>query len=883
MERGGLLKTKLYLPQSRGRMVERPRLTARLQEGLARKLTLISAPPGFGKSTVINAWRATPAGRSFPLAWLSLDEADNDPARFWFYVIAALGELQPGVGQEALALLQGARSAPITAMLQMLINDLIEFESDFALVLDDYHFIETAAIHEGVAFLLDRMGPQMHLVLTTRADPPLPLSRLRARDEVVEIRVKDLRFTAEESAQFLHEVQGLELNGADLEALTARTEGWVTGLQLAALSLKATEDRTSFMAAMTGNHRYIVDYLMEEVLQQQPEETQRFLLLTSVLPRLSGPLCDAVTGEVGSQALLERLEQSNLFTVALDSERRWFRYHQLLSTVMRGRLLQSEPEALAALCGRASAWFEAEGLLEDAIRMALEGRQFERAADLLAQLVDEFWRRGETETLRAFLKELPPAQLRGRADVALIRTRLALADGDFAIGAEAIGDAEALADVDSGELAAYRSVLARVQNDPSTAIEWAEKALARLPERPVSWGQVAATSLALAQAALGEIDAAKASLSNVERISQSMGDEYFTAVAIGIQAELIELQGQLRYAFDSYQRADRLGRSRTMQNAGMPRVGMGRVLLERYELTAAAALIDEGLRIGLTTSHIDTLFRGFIAQIQLRLLQGDLPGAEATVQQIDQVLPSAQMKQVELLLGAACVQVYLAQGRIDLAEAWERRVEPMLAGLPGATLDPVPLALAQLAVAAGRPAQAIARLASVLERAERLGLVSVRVRGLLLLALAHQAQGEIGKAAQAVKQAVLLGQPEGFIASFLLVGAPLVSHLVQARAAAPAYVDRILGLLGQGALRAAAASGSENAAERAPQPLVEPLSERELELLALLAAGLPNAAIAERLYIAPGTVKRHVHNILGKLEASDRQEAVAKGRALGLI
>lgn len=874
MASGFLLKTKLYIPQSRGMMVDRPRLMARLQEGLARRLTLISAPPGFGKSSVLMAWRATPEGSQSPLAWVSLDEGDNDPVRFWSYVIASLAQMKPGLGEAALGLLQSTRPLPVPSILQLLINDLTEIESEFILVLDDYHFVDAAPIHEGIAFLLEHMPPQMHLVLTTRADPPLPLSRLRARDAMVEIRVKDLRFTPDEAVQFLQQVQGLELTGADVEALTARTEGWVTGLQLAALSLKATEDVSGFMAAISGQHRYIVDYLMEEVLQRQPEEVQRFLLETAVLPRLSGPLCDAVTGEAGSYAILERLEQSNLFTVAIDAEGRWFRYHQLMSAVLLSRLRQTRPEALVQICERASRWFEAEGMVEDAIRMAIEGRQFERAADLLAQVVDGLWRNGQTETIRAFIKAFPTTLARGRADLALIRTRLSLAGGDWAAGNEALRDAEeALQGETSGELLTYRSVLARLQNDLPPAIAHAQAALALLPEHPVSWGPVAAMSLAMAQLLQGDGAAATDSLLRVERLSQAMGDAYFAAVAIYIQGEDVEMHGQLRHAMETYQRVVRIAEARSgfMAGVGMSKVAMGRIRLEWNELDEAEALIEQGLRISLAISHVDTMLRGFVAKLQLRLAQGDLAGADATLIEMDAAL-SAGNKHVELLTNAARAQVDLALGRLGAAEQWGRQVGPAAGDLPLA-FDAVVLTLAELAIAAGRPAEAVTRLGPLLERADRLSLVGVQVRGQVLLALAHQATGDAAKALDALRKAVIAGRGEGYVHGFRVGGAPVALLLAQVRGTAPEYVDRLLGAFGSLAVKAAPAA----------QPLVEPLSEREIELLGLLAAGLPNQAIAEKLYIAPGTVKRHVHNILGKLEASDRVEAVAKARALGLI
>jgi LuxR family maltose regulon positive regulatory protein len=381
-----LLTTKFYIPPTRPELVARPRLIDRLNAGLGqnggftRKLTLISAPAGFGKTTLLSEW----VGHcDQPVAWVSLDEGDNEPVRFLAYFIAALQTIDLSIGETALAVLQSPQPPPFEAILPSLINDIATIPEDFALVLDDYHLIDDQPIHKAMTFFLDHQPPNMHLVIAARSDPFLHLSRLRARGQMTEIRTNDLRFTLQEVATFLNQVMGLGLSGDDVAALESRTEGWIAGLQLAALSMQGQDDTASFIAAFTGDDRFIVDYLVDEVLAQRPKGTQDFLLQTSILDRMTGPLCDAVTGQKNGQAVLEQLEQANLFIVPLDSRRQWYRYHHLFADLLRHRLRATQPEVIPELYLRASAWYEVQGQMEEAIQYALAVKDLERAARLL--------------------------------------------------------------------------------------------------------------------------------------------------------------------------------------------------------------------------------------------------------------------------------------------------------------------------------------------------------------------------------------------------------------------------------------------------------------------------------------------------------------------
>ncbi|HYF81032.1 MAG TPA: hypothetical protein VD973_28295, partial [Symbiobacteriaceae bacterium] len=557
-----LLRTKLFVPRLRPRTVARPRLIARLTEGLQGRLTLLSAPPGFGKTSLVAAWHAGEHGARAPLAWVSLDEGDNDPVRFWTYVAAAAETACPGAGADALRLLQASgRGISLDAVLMALINGLAELPHDIVLALDDCHVIRAELIHEGLAFLVEHLPPQAHLLMISRADPPLPLARLRARGDMLEIRAKDLRFTPGEAAELLAQVQGLAMSSQEMQDLTARTEGWAAGLQLAALSLQGLDDVSGFMADLMGSNRFIADYLAEEVLQRQSADVQRFLLFTSVLDRLSGPLCDAVTERADSQALLEMLESGNIFTAAMDGERRWYRYHSLFADMLRARLLQQFPGEVPALYVRASEWYERQGMLVEAARAALAGGAYDRAARLTESLGDVVMQRGEGETLRALIESLPDEVVRASPGLCVFHARTLLIQMRTDACLERLRDAEAaMSGRDEepaimGRVAALKSFYARTQGDVHESLKLAEAALTLLPADDPGWRILATLSLCTASAQLGRRGAVADGLRQVARLSEAAGDLYQTTLTTCLLAEFYEQQGALRLAWETYRSA----------------------------------------------------------------------------------------------------------------------------------------------------------------------------------------------------------------------------------------------------------------------------------------------------------------------------------------
>ena len=439
-----LIETKLFRPSPRPGRVPRPRLRERLDRGRGAKLTLVSAPAGFGKTTLLVDWLASvdesPEGISLRSAWLALDEGDNDPARFWRYVVAALRTALPGVGEDALALLQDAQSPPVEAALTSLVNEMASVDVDTVLLLDDYHVIDAPAIHEGMVFLLSHLPARLHLVLATRSDPPLPLPRLRARGDLVEVRAADLRFTTEEAGAYLNEVMGLALEPGDVHALEGRTEGWIAALQLAALSMTGREDVSGFIAGFTGDDRYVVDYLVEEVLQRLSAEVQDFLLRTAVLDRMTGSLCNALTGRLDGRSGLESLERDNLFVVPLDDRRHWFRYHHLFADVLRGRLLDERPGLAQELHTMASTWLEEEGDISEAIRHSVLGEDFVRAGELVETVLPAFRRDRREVTLRGWLEALPRQVLLARPVLGNALAGARMSTGEFE-GVEELLDA----------------------------------------------------------------------------------------------------------------------------------------------------------------------------------------------------------------------------------------------------------------------------------------------------------------------------------------------------------------------------------------------------------------------------------------------------------
>jgi LuxR family transcriptional regulator, maltose regulon positive regulatory protein len=899
-----LLTTKLYIPQAHPNLVPRPRLSERLEEGMRRKLTLISAPAGFGKTTLLSEWRMMHSGDEYPVSWISLDEGDSDLARFLSYFVAALQTISEGIGEAALASLRSPQPPPIESVLTALINEVAAIPNDFALVLDDYHLIEAEPIHSAIAFLLEHLPPRMHLVIASRTEPPLPLSRLRARNQLTELRATDLRFTTGETAAFLEGLMGLELSAEDIEALERRTEGWIVGLQLAALSMQSREDTSGFIEAFTGTNRYVLDYLADEVLQMQPEQVQTFLLQTSILDRLTGPLCDAVIGQSNGQAMLEGLEHANLFLVPLDQERRWYRYHHLFSDFLRSRLRRIQPKRVPELHRRAAGWYEEHGAITEAVGHALAAEDFERAARLVEQTRAAMITRDELNTLLGWLKALPDELVRSRPPLCLAYAWVLVLTGQVDAVEARLRDAEFALDAGSaepeerdrvlGETAAARAEVARMRGDMPRAIELSHQALEILPEDTLLLRSVVALNLGSAYWISGDTTAASQASSEATVLSQAAGNIYVTLVALRGLALVKAAQGRLREAAELYRRALRLGPERgyeLLPVMGYVYVGLGELLREWNDLEAASHFLTEGIELCKQGGLVVPLPDGYISLSRVKQAREDTAGAFATVQEAEQLMRRHNISLLVAKLAAHRARLSLAQGDVEAIARWAGESDLGVDDELSFQREFEHTTLARVLIAqdkTGEAQQLLERLLAAAGADERVGSL---IEILALRALALQAASDMGGAVNALARALSLAEPEGYVRVFADEGAPMAALLPKVLEAqkegglAPTspnisrkYVGKLLA-----AIKARTASPTGMSLSATAGSLVEALSERELEVLRLVALGASNREIARKLFISLSTVKTHINNIYRKLEVRTRTQAVARARELKLL
>jgi LuxR family transcriptional regulator, maltose regulon positive regulatory protein len=905
-----LLTTKLFIPPRRSRdsVVDRLRLADRLNATNGQRLTLISAPAGFGKTTLVSEWIPHSA-RCVP--WLSLDPNDNDPARFWKYVIAALQMLQPDLGASALALLDGSQAPPIEAILTLLLNDVAAFPDRFVLVLDDYHLVETPDIHAALTFLLDHLPPQMHLMITSRSDPPLPLARWRARRQLTEIRAADLRFTPAETASFLNQVMGLKLSADEITALEAHTEGWIAGLQLAALSMQGRDDVGGFIRSFTGSHTYIIDYLAEEVLHCQSAEMQSFLLQTSILDRMCGSLCDAVLERTACQATLETLQHNNLFVISLDDERRWYRYHHLFAEVLRGRLRQTHPDLIQDLHRRASAWYEQNGMLSEAVSHALAAQDFDQASRLIEQKSRAMWQRGEVTTLQNWLAALPAGIRRGSPQLCLAQAWGALAVGQFTLVDSSILEAEEamspLAETEAkplrAEVDAIRSALAGYRQDSAKAIELAHQALEHLPEGDHFLRGRLAYNLGWAYLSRGDLPTASQKLREAATFSLKAGDLSTASFALNALGAELEAQGRLREAASCYreviQAVHKDGRPLPVAAAGGAYVRLGGILYEWNQLHEAAQCANQGIELNRPFQMSGVMFIGCVVWANILRARGDLTGAIDSLQNAETVVRSGGIHQATLrMVEAARAQLRLTQRNIADAAQWATAYERELNFPAGGDwpvarqLSPIfdyeCLTLVRVRMAQARWDEAL----SLLTRLQPIVEVGTRKTSLIellaLRALALQTQTTSAESIAALVRALTLAEPEGYVRTFVDEGEAMRLLIAECRlqiekrgSHLTAYVEKLLA-----AFPAARSTPRDPQISHSPSAivnLVEPLSERELEVLRLIADGRSNQEIAAKLVIGLGTVKTHINNIFGKLDVKNRTQAVARARELNLL
>jgi LuxR family maltose regulon positive regulatory protein len=911
-----ILATKLYIPPPRPKIVARPALIEKLNDGLSagHKLTLISAPAGFGKTTLLSEWGA---GCGWPVAWFSLDEGDNDPVRFLTYLVAALQKIQPNVGEGLLHILQSSQPAPIESILTTILNEIATISDNFIIILDDYHLVDAKAIDNTLTFLLEHLPPLMHLVITTREDPNLPLARLRVRGQLTELRTADLRFSPSETAEFLNQVMGLSLTGENIAALEARTEGWVAGLQLAALSMQGHQDVSGFIQAFAGDHRYIVDYLVEEVLKRQPEPIRNFLLQTAILERLNGSLCEAVTGQPGGKARLETLQRGNFFLIALDDRRHWYRYHHLFADVLQLHLLAEQPDQVPALHQRASDWYGQNGSPTDAIRHALAGGDFERAAGLIELAAPAMGRNRQATALLGWLKSLPNELLRARPILSVAYAHLLLDGGQIDGVEERLQDAEwwldatadkparpgtpspAMVVVDDdafrhlpGAIAVARAGLALARGNVADTVKYARRVLDLLPEDDHLNRGGTAGFLGLAAWTSGDLEAAHRAFADGMAHLQKAGNISDVIGGAITLADIRLAQGRPREAKRTYEQALQLAMAQgepVLRGTADIYVGLAELNSEYNDLRAAIQQLQRSKELGEHTGFAQNRYRRCVVMARIRIAQGDLDGALDLLDEAERLYVSAFSPNVRPIQ-ALKTRVWVAQGRLQEALVWAREQGlsadddlSYLREFEHVTLVRVLLARYKIDHSGSSIREASGCLERLLKAAQEGGRVGSVIEILGLQALAHQAEGDIPAALKPLQRALTLAEPEGYIRLFLDEGPPMIQLLREAasRRILPGYTGKLLA-----GFEAAGQSSAGEAPLRihpASQPMIEPLSQRELEILRLFKTELSGPEIARELVIALSTVRTHTKSIFSKLNVNDRRAAVKRAVELGLI
>ena len=910
-----LVETKLFRPHPRGDLVERPRLLELLDLGRRAKLTLISAPAGFGKTTLLTKWLAATDGQQRAVAWLSLEESDSHPARFWTYLVTAAQRAVPEVGHGALALLQSAQPS-LDTVLATLVNELSTVPTELDLVLDDYHLVADPDLQSGVAFLVEHLPPQVHLIISTRVDPALPLARLRARGDLVEVRAADLRFTLTEASAYLNDIAALELTADDIAVLDARTEGWVAALQLAALSLRGREDITAFISAFAGDDRYIVDYLVEEVLSRQPAQVRDFLLKTSILDRLSGPLCDAVTGNTDGQGMLEHLDRANLFLVALDGTRRWYRYHHLFGEVLTTHLDERRGHEVADLHRRASRWYDEAGEPVPAVRHAVAAGDIERAADLAERAIPVLQRDRQEATIAAWVTRIPDEVVQKRPVLALGFIAALMTSGQFTGVEKRLDDLEQLLQATTGldgstggpppgmvvldraewdrlpgAVELYRSATALLDGDPAATITHADLAIAKATEDDHVTRAGAAAVAGLSRWAGGELEEAHRAYSicvDGLRRAGHISDVLGCSITL---ADIRITQGRLSDALRTYQDALRLAGENsapvTRGTADM-HVGISGIARERNDLGAAEHHLALAHALGDAGGLPQNPYRTRVAQARLLAARGQEAQAVKVLDQAEQVYFGDFAPNVRPI-AALRARVQLAAGDLASATSWAATHD--LAADDDLTylreFEHITLAMVLLAQhraglrssTAHEATQLLFRLLAAAKAGRRVGnVIDISVQ----LALAHQAEGDQSLATALLGSALALGAPEHHIRVFLDAGPDLISLLYEVDPSTPGG-RHARAVLAAHAAQERSDEVDQSAAVIAPQQLAHPLSDRELDVLRFLRSDLSGPAIARELSVSVNTVRTHTHHIYAKLGVSSRREAVREAARLGLL
>src|SRR5215217_7002 len=890
-----LASTKLRPSQPRPKLVARPRLVESLTREPGRRLTLLSAPAGFGKTTLLNKWVKDSVGGESCVAWLSLDEGDNDPTRFLSYLVAAIRRtVEEGFGEGVLAALRSPQPPRLEALTAALINEFADLPGEVSLILDDYHLIDSEAVHGIVSFLLERLPPDMHLVISGRTDPPLQISRLRARGQMAELGAAELAFTEIEAGAFLRGVMGLELSEQDIATLEERTEGWIAGLQLAGLSMRGRKDPSGFVESFSGSHRDVLDFLAEEVLGRQPPHVREFLLATSILDDLTGPLCDDLTGHSDGQTMLERLERENLFLFALDDERRWYRYHNLFADFLRGRLRRESPGRMGELHLRASGWYEGNGLVAEAIEHALSAPDHDLAAQLIEEGVEGAVERGEGTTALRWLEALPTETKHLRSRLFVEHAVALVITGRPDDAEPLLKEAERAAETTGEEgrfllgfASAVRSWRARLRGDAPEAVELARRALSLLPKGEAPHRNYATVRLGDALRAVGDLAAAGEAYAEAAEIGQSAGHIYGRLAGMVMHARVRAEQGRLREADEAFRRTLRLLTEEGFElspAAGVVHIGMADLRYERGDLDGAERELKRGVELAERTGDVSTLVWAYVTLSRTRRARGDEGSALEMAHKAERVARDSGADLQIAIAAAWLVRLRMARGDFADACALEQERSATVDGAAAAARMVDQVTSARLLYAQGSPHEALRLLEGPHEAAEANGRTRDLIEILSLRALALWASNEKERAVGTLAEALVLAAPEGYVRTFVDEGPLMVTLLSEALAArqkgrtdslrrVPAhYFGKLMAVLDQNATGATPSAAG----------LSEPLSRRELEVLQIIASGKSNRQISSELFVSVGTVKTHINNLYRKLDAHSRTQALARARELKL-
>jgi len=878
-----LLKTKLHIPHRRPDMVPRSLLIKQLNERVQRKLTLITAPAGYGKTNLASEWthslqsQTAEATSNNRITWLSLEEADSEPIRFLSYVIAALQQIAPEIGAGALSLFEMAQSPPINTVLNELINDITGLDYHIMLVLDDYHVISHPEIHEALRYLVEHQPHQMHLVITSREDPPLPLPRFRARGEMAEIRMHNLRFSLAETTQFFSHSMKLDLESEVISVLEARTEGWIAGLQLAGFVLKNLPDHQAFVDTFSGSHHYVLDYLTDEVLQSQDEEVRQFLVQTAILKRFNTELCQAVTGNPNCQFILEQLEQTNMFIVPLDHERVWYRYHHLFADSLLTELSQAEASELTK---KAAAWHQANGMIFEAVTYALDSADPEVMADMIdvALQQESTWSSGNLVLYSSWLEKLPAQVFANRPHLSLNSAFVLYLSGRFddALQLIALAETDLAAQPASPEVenllalaALYRGSIAAVHGDVKQAIELITFAQSRLPRADHMAHARAHFSLGLANELSGQADDAAKNFLLASDKARAVGVLHLAVHARCSAAQVLIDQGRLHLAEQACRTAIDLAEGQRFPPLGVAFSILGGIALERNDLASAEQLLNEGIALSRQGMLLDHVIAGMAFYVHLTACQGNMAEFLNAFDEVNAIIEGYGIDRVYPVVAAYYARMQMFFGERQATDKWAKEYT---ASRPESTHEYAELTLARYLIRSGNVETVPPLLQPLLEAAQTAGRSRSSMEIMLLFARYYQDQGDVPAALEWLRQALEIAAPEGFIRIFL-DEAPVLELLPQVRETAPDLVDAILGQ-----------QKLPDEVERPDQAqLPEPLTEQELNILALIVGGKTNQQIADELVVTVGTVKWHVHNILQKLGVNNRTQATIRAKELGLF